>query len=196
LGLSHSAASAQRSRCCNATLVARREWLQSSDFVQLGGVDQRSQAGPAFVATRPTGEQCIAAPESNRPDGSLHNVVVDLDAAVGQEHAQSVPLVEGVVDRLGERRLGGDLREAIRQPRLEIIEQRSGLGLADCSAIVGRAVADAGFDVVDLCQPAQRRPETAQADLLYASKNFRRACARQNASVIALPARRGATSAA
>lgn len=41
------------------------------------------------------GEESILSIQSNRPDGSLDAVVVDLDPAVGQEELQTTPVFGG-----------------------------------------------------------------------------------------------------
>ncbi len=48
-------------------------------------------------------EECVLPIESNRPNGPLDAVVVDLDAAVGQEELQSIPVFGDVGQCLADR---------------------------------------------------------------------------------------------
>jgi hypothetical protein len=51
---------------------------------QLAGFDQRGD-GPMIRTAIGTGEECVLAREGQRPDGSLDNIVVDLDPTVAEE---------------------------------------------------------------------------------------------------------------
>lgn len=53
--------------------------------VEFAGLNERGDGGPVFGSGVMAGEECILPIEGYRPDGSLHAVVVDLDASVGQE---------------------------------------------------------------------------------------------------------------
>lgn len=49
------------------------------------------------------GEEAILAGQRQRPDGALDGVIVDLDAAIVEEEAQTRPARERVADGLGQR---------------------------------------------------------------------------------------------
>ncbi len=72
------------------------------DTVELGGFDERGDDGPVLGAAVATREQCILAIQSDRPDGALDDVGVDLDAAVVEEAAEPRPPRKGIADGLGE----------------------------------------------------------------------------------------------
>ena len=55
------------------------------DADQLAGLDERGDHGPVLGAAVRAGEQGILAGQGKRADASLHDVVVDLDAAVVEE---------------------------------------------------------------------------------------------------------------
>ena len=73
------------------------------DADQLAGLDERGDHGPVLGTTVGAGEQCILASEGKGPDAALDNVVVDLNAAVVEEQAQSLPARQRVADRFSDR---------------------------------------------------------------------------------------------
>ena len=56
--------------------------------------------------------------EGQRPDGSLHRVVVDFDPAVFEKEAKASTARQRVADRLGELGFLADQRQLLVQPRL------------------------------------------------------------------------------
>jgi len=88
------------------------------DAAELAGLDQRSDAGPVLRALIMPREQCILAIEDKRTDASLDDVGVKLDAAVVEEPREPVPVVQGVADMLGDRRLARDAGELLLEPIL------------------------------------------------------------------------------
>ena len=96
------------------------------DAVELAGLDERGDDGPMLGAAVGAGEQRVLAVEGEGPDGALDDVVVDLDAAVVEEPAQTLPARERVADRLGELGLLADERELVAQPRLERLRPAAG----------------------------------------------------------------------
>src|SRR4051812_6536763 len=72
------------------------------EVVQLRRVDQSGQdrpgPGPALTAS----EERILSAQSNRPDGALNRVRVHLDPAVLQEHGETGPVAEHILDRLNQ----------------------------------------------------------------------------------------------
>ena len=61
------------------------------DADKLAGFDQRSDHGPVLGTAVGTGEESVLAIEGQGPDRALDGVVVDLDPAVVEEQAQTVP---------------------------------------------------------------------------------------------------------
>ena len=55
------------------------------DGIEFAGLDERGDDGPVLRTRIVPGKECVLPIESYRSDGSLDAVVVDLDAAVGQE---------------------------------------------------------------------------------------------------------------
>jgi hypothetical protein len=83
------------------------------------------------------GEQGIFSGQRKGTDASLDDVVVDLDAAVVEEQAQSLPARERVADRRGELRLLADELELAAQPGFEVFDQRPAALLADRTPLLG-----------------------------------------------------------
>src|SRR5689334_3664662 len=77
-------------------------WIE---FVQFRRVDDGSQDRPRLCSTCRSREERIPAAQCNWANRSFHYVAVYLDAAICEEHRQSVPMVEGVLDRLCQVRL-------------------------------------------------------------------------------------------
>ena len=76
-------------------------------------------------------------------------LVVDFDAAVGEEQGQAIPVPERVADRHRQRRLHRQLGEQFGQPALQRLHQRLALGLAHRQPLLGGAAADAFLDGID-----------------------------------------------
>src|SRR5687767_12197524 len=89
------------------------------DAVELAALDQRGDHRPVFAAFIRAGEQGVFAVERDRPDRPLDCVVVEVDAAVSEEPAKSIPAGERVANRLRQLALGADLA----QPGIEIEAQ-------------------------------------------------------------------------
>src|SRR5215210_3379669 len=89
------------------------------DAVQLAALDEGGDHRPVVAAFVRAGEQGILPVQSDRPDGSLDGVAVEIDAAVVDEVAEAVPSKERVADRLAELALGADLAK----PALKILVQ-------------------------------------------------------------------------
>lgn len=58
---------------------------QRIDVIEFALLDQRGDYRPVLCSRVMSCNACVLAIESNRPDGPLDTVVVDLDASVGQE---------------------------------------------------------------------------------------------------------------
>ena len=72
------------------------------DVVHLGGFDQGADYGPALAAAVRTGEEMVFAAERHGPDRAFYGIVVQVDAAVGEEQAQRIPAAQGVADGFGQ----------------------------------------------------------------------------------------------
>lgn len=62
------------------------------DGTEFACLDQRGDGRPVLGSSVMTCEERVLPIESNRPDGSLDAVVVDLDVTVGQEQLQANPV--------------------------------------------------------------------------------------------------------
>ena len=62
---------------------------------------------------------------------------------------------ESIADRAGQRGFGGDPDKLGLQPDLQIIENRSGLVLADDLSPVGRLAAGFGLDLIEFLDARQ-----------------------------------------
>lgn len=72
--------------------------------------------------------------------------------AVAEKQRQPAPVIERIVDRLCQLRLGEELADHCRQPHPERLHQRSGLGAASGQPLLGTAAADLRFDGMDRLQ--------------------------------------------
>jgi hypothetical protein len=63
-------------------------------------------SGPMLAGSGFSNEDPVFLAEGGGTDGVFDEVVVDLDAAVGQIHLQGWPLSKGIVDGLTEQALG------------------------------------------------------------------------------------------
>lgn len=109
----------------------RLEVGERLDAVDFAGFDHRSDAAPggaAFVMAR---EQGILAIEGDGADQVLDPAGVDLDAIVGQEGLQPVPVVMDVGEFLAQPGFGGDLAALCREPVTEGRQQWRGAGLTE-----------------------------------------------------------------
>jgi hypothetical protein len=125
------------------------------DADKLTGFDERSDDGPMLGAAVRAGEECIFAIESERADGTLDRIGIDLDTSVFEEEAEPGPAREGIADRLGELGFLADERELFAEPWLERLDERSGAFLTDGAALVGRAAMDLGLDPIERRDPCQ-----------------------------------------
>src|SRR5690606_33712134 len=75
------------------------------DAVQLAGLDQGRDPGPAGAAFVVTAKECVLPIQGERTDEVFDRVVVHLDTPVLEEHPQAVPVVGYVADRAAPRRL-------------------------------------------------------------------------------------------
>src|SRR5258707_3160802 len=98
------------------------------------------------------GEQSILSRQRKGTDAALDDVVVDLDVAIVEEQAQSLPARERVADRRGELGLLADELELGAQPGFEVFDQRPTALLADRTTFVGGTATDLGLDPIERCK--------------------------------------------
>ena len=101
------------------------------DFVDFCRFNQRCDAAPCLATLVMAGEQRVFSVQSNRPDQIFDLVGVDLDAPVGQEGLQSIPVAVNVGELFAEARFGRDAQALCLQPGAEGCDQRGGSCPAD-----------------------------------------------------------------
>ena len=116
---------------------------------ELAGLDQRGDYGPVFRATVRSGKEAVLPVQSERPDGTLDDVGVELDASVVEEQGQPGPAGERVADRVRELALLADESELLAQPGLERFDHRPAARLTGGPAFLGRTAADLGLDAIE-----------------------------------------------
>src|SRR3546814_19391193 len=81
------------------------------DAVELGGLDQRANHGPAMTAAVASGEQMVFPAECHRTDGAFDRLGVEFDADVVEEAGQAGPpsesIADGAIGRAACRERGG-----------------------------------------------------------------------------------------
>lgn len=90
------------------------------DGIAFARFDQRGDGRPVLGSGIMTRKECVLPVEGNRPDGSLDAIVVDLDAAVGQEELQTIPIFGDIGQSLAERGLHRDAGAVMDEPRLNV----------------------------------------------------------------------------
>ena len=79
-----------------AAKVVRR--YAGVDSVQFAGFDQGCHARPGAPTLIMPGEERVLAIQGDRPDGIFDGVGVHLDAAIGQEDLQAVPVAVDIAE--------------------------------------------------------------------------------------------------
>ena len=92
--------------CCRPTVDELRQRVGEPgvriNAVELGRLDERGDDGPVGATLVAAGEQRILAVQGDRPDGTLDNVGVDLDASVIEKAAEALPMARAVTHGLGD----------------------------------------------------------------------------------------------
>src|SRR3954447_16928281 len=122
------------------------------EVVQLRRVDQARQDRPGPGSALTPGEECILTAKCNRPHGPFNRVRVHLDPPVRQEHGETGPVAEHVLDRLNQARSARKLGQGGHQPRFQRVYDRLGLGLPDGASLSGAAAPDPRLDRINLAQ--------------------------------------------
>lgn len=92
------------------------EIAERLDAVELAGLDERGDDRPVLGPGIVSREECILAIQRYRPHGSLDGVIVDLDPAVAQKDAESIPVFGDVGQSFAKRRFASDTGTMMRQP--------------------------------------------------------------------------------
>lgn len=100
--------------------------------------ERRSQPGVRGAALVGAGEQGVFAVESQRADGALDCVVVEIDATIVEEACQATPSFEGVADRFAELGLGADLPAACFEEPVEVVDDRTAALVTGVAALFSR----------------------------------------------------------
>ena len=120
------------------------------DIIELGRREQRGDDGPSVGAAIGSGEQVILAPQRHRPDGALHRIGVEFDAAVTEEEAQRRPARERIAEGLGQPTARRHPAQLSLQPGFQGVDQRPQAGVADILAFRRAAATDLLLDRVEL----------------------------------------------
>ena len=86
------------------------------NVIELRGFDKGADCRPAFAAAVAAGEQMILAAKSNRTNGTLDRIGIELDPAVIEEAAEAIPATKGVADRLSQTASRRKLRQLALEP--------------------------------------------------------------------------------
>ena len=100
-------------------------------------------------------EEGVFPIEGDGADQVFDAVVVDLDAPIGQEGLQSVPVIVDVSQLFTQPGFGGDLAALSLQPFTEGCDQRGTASLTGRQALAGGDAPDIGFNRIDLGYAAQ-----------------------------------------
>ncbi len=87
------------------------------DGVEFARLDERADGRPVLGSSVVARKQCVLPVQGNRPDGPLDAVVVDLDAAVGQEELETIPVFGDVGQSLAERERNYPLESSLGEER-------------------------------------------------------------------------------
>ena len=97
-----------------------------------------------------TGEERVLPVQRDRKDGPLDGIVVELDAAIGEEQHYPWPVFGDVAQGLPERRFRGDASAMKVKPCLYPRDGWSGSFLASSEPLFGAEDSDLGFDGIEL----------------------------------------------
>jgi transposase-like protein len=126
------------------------------DTIQFAALDERRNTGPVLCPMIMAGEKRILAIQNERTNGSLDDVGVEFDAAVIEKPREPVPMVQGVADMLGDRRLGRDAPELLLEPGFEREHDGPAAFMAHRPALVGATAADRLLDCIELRDARKR----------------------------------------
>lgn len=96
-----------------------------------------------------TCEERIFPVQSDRPDGALDRIVVHLDATIGQEQVQAIPVFGDVFQGSAERGFGRDASAVLMQPYFECSQFRRGAFFAGGQSCLRVLTTDILFNTVE-----------------------------------------------
>lgn len=120
------------------------------DAVHFAGLDERGDDGPVLGSGVMTCEECILSVQRDGADGAFDGVVVDLDAAIGEEAAKALAVFRDVGECFAQGRFGRGAGAVVDQPVVDAGEDGGGALLPDGQSGGGGAAADPGFDGVEI----------------------------------------------
>lgn len=97
---------------------------QGIDGVEFASLDERGNGYPVLGPCIMPRKERVLGIECNWPDGSLDAAVVNLDATVGEEELQTIPVFGDVRQGFAERRLGRNTGTVMGKPGLHVIDER------------------------------------------------------------------------
>ena len=112
------------------------------DVVELGGGEERGDDRPAGRAAVGSGEQMVLAAECGRPNSTFDGVVIELNATVTEEPAESFPSGQRVTDGVGESTFWREAIELCFEPDLHGLDQRQRFGPSCRLSCRGRLASD------------------------------------------------------
>lgn len=122
----------------------------------------------------------IIASERDTAQGVFSKHVADLGSTIIAVEHERCPVVQRVVDRLGERGLLRQRHEFRPDRRFELRKQRLGPLLSHAQTLVRRLAADAGFDAVELADHLEQllgiRSRCAHVSIVYVPSRVIPAC--------------------
>jgi hypothetical protein len=123
--------------------------LEGIEAVHFGALDQRGEDRPGSGAGVRPSEQGVLAACCDNPVQALDGIGVQLDAAIGEEDAQAIPVAQHVTDR--HRHLAGDAGQLLVQVDLERLDPAAVL----TNRPPGRLAPDLVLDAVQLGDPPE-----------------------------------------
>ena len=93
------------------------------DVVEFGGGKKGSDYRPAGCPAIVAGEEVVLATERDGPNGAFDSVVIELDAAVIEEPAESLPADQRISDRIGQSPFWDPIELGL-EPTLHGLNQR------------------------------------------------------------------------
>ncbi len=162
------------------------------DALPVAVADERVERGGTVSGGWIAHEQPVLLADRAGADRVFNEVVVDLHAAMAQEHAQLVPLVERIAQRLSRQALRQMFAAALQlfESSLDALHDRGAVLLAGDQDFLRACacLALACFDLIQLLHLAEHPLRVCA--FVPRFKNLRRMCARQPASSMR-PARAG-----
>lgn len=126
------------------------------DVGDLAVLDQRGDDRPVVAALAGACEQGVLAVEGQVPDRPLDGIGVELNAPIVEEYGEPVPAGERIAYRFGQLALGADLADPGLEKMTQIIDDDTGVFVADLAAMLGTCAAHLTLDGVKPCDALQQ----------------------------------------